>query len=277
MAIISILCDILQIMYVAIDVGGTKIRISSFSKLDPKSLFEEKTIEADNNFTKSMEAISQVLGIVKRPIKAISVALPGYIVSEKTGIVLAANLPGWNKKDMREPLAKFVGDDKIFFLHDAKAHALAELVFAKTQDEFLYIAWGTGVGATYIKKYKSIVHSQQIEFGYQYVNGKYIEKLVGGSSFKKRFGKEALEMTEAEWKKVEEDFSVGLANLFALNYAPQIIWGGGVAIKQKKRLKKVVNLASEKFPFWKKPSFRLSSFGERGAVVGALGYIKLNL
>lgn len=264
-------------MYIAIDVGGTKINASSFEKLSPDSLKEEQEIETVREFEKDIVQISKILETYKGKIDAIGIALPGFIVSEDTGIISAANLPKWENKDIKKALSPLITPDKVFLLHDAKAHAMAELVFAQTLNPFLNIAWGTGIGGTFIKKIGNSVHSQQIEFGYQTVNGVHIEQLVGGINFEKRFNKKASEMTEDEWGEVVEDMSIGVANLYALNYAPQIIWGGGVAIKQKHRIKTVMEKASEKYPFWPMPEYRFSTFNEKGGVIGALANIKFNL
>lgn len=264
-------------MYIAIDVGGTKINISLFDKLDPNALSKEIKIDTTRKYESDITNIVNELSTFSGQIDAIGIALPGFIVNENQGIVSAANLPDWENKNIKDSLSSIISSDKIFLLHDAKAHALAELIFANAEDCFLYIAWGTGIGATFIKKYESVVHSQQVEFGYQMVKGVYIEELVGGVNFEKRFNKKASELTEEDWENIAEDFSIGLANLFALNYAPQIVWGGGVAIKQRDRIKDIVERASKKYPFWPMPTFRFSTFDEKGGVIGALANIKYNL
>jgi predicted NBD/HSP70 family sugar kinase len=261
-------------MYVAIDVGGTKIHICAFTELKPNSLADEVVIDTVNDFTVDSKHIVESLRKFPQ-ISAIGIALPGFVVDENLGVISAANLASWEMRDVKNELLSIVEKDNIFLLHDAKAHALAELVFAEVNNPFLNIAWGTGVGGTYVKKIGEIIHTQQIELGFQTVNGKYLEELVGGVHLEKRFQKPISEFSDKEWDVVTEDMSTGVANLLALNYAPQIIWGGGVALKQTAHIEEIMKQAAKKFPFWPQPEHRFSTFQEKGGVMGTLAQISL--
>jgi len=261
-------------MYVAIDVGGTKIRITAYTELDPNTQTIEMKHDTTGDFDQDFQNILQTLSSLE-DIQAIGIAIPGISINKDTGIVLAHNLPDWNNKNIKTALSSVILQDKIFISHDAVANALGEMLFSKTGKAFVYITWGTGVGAAYITKYDSMLVTQQIEFGRQLVNGVPLENLVGGVNFPKNFNnKTGSELDNEDWKVLTENFSTGLANLYALNYSPQIIWGGGVAVKQFNRIPPIMEMAAKKYPYGNKIRYGVSSFGEWGGVVGALANIK---
>ena len=209
-------------MYIAIDVGGTKIKLVPFKELNPASKQSEIIIKTSGNFQKDTDKIVEKLAEYST-VEAVGVALPGFIVDKNVGVVSAANLPGWEGEDLKAKLISSLGINKVFLLHDGEAHAISETVWNVTEDDYIFIAWGTGIGATYIRRVTEKVYAQQIEFGFHYVDGRYIESLVGGNSFKRQFGVNPDKMNEAHWSEVVDNFATGIANLMALNYPKQVI------------------------------------------------------
>lgn len=263
-------------MYLAIDVGASKIKMNVYKDTSPKSLVKSKEIETTRTFIKDLDNILDFASTIER-LDAVGIALPGFIVDKSIGIISAANLPDWEEKDLRGIVCSRLGTDKVFLVHDGEAHAISEHAWRDTDKDYLFIAWGTGIGATYIRRSGKSVQGQQIEFGFQYVKGRTLESLVGGGYLEKRFGIAPSELSGENWTNIVDDFSEGLANMIALNYPKHIIWGGGVALKNKSIVDKIMEEASKKYPYWEMPTYEFAHFDAEGAVVGVLGAIKINL
>ncbi len=263
-------------MYIAIDVGATKIKINCYSDLNPESKVSSQELKTTRYFVKDTE---NILNILKKEnnIKAVAIALPGFVIDKRKGIISAANLPDWENKDLVNRIGSELGTTNIFILHDGEAHAVSEYVWQEVNRDYLFIAWGTGIGATYVRKRGADIETQQIEFGFQYVNGVTLESQVGGGSLEKRFGVKPDMLTSEHWDIIINDFGEGLANIIALNYPGLIIWGGGVVFKNTDVIDKIMQTAFAKYTYWKMPEYRFAKFKDEGCVLGALGTIKLNI
>jgi glucokinase len=276
-------------MYLAIDVGGTSINMGLFEKLDPKSKVAGVLLKVKNNFAADMVQIKDAIDkLTTSKIESVGICTPGLLTKDETQIIIAENLSGWQKKDIPLELKGLLGAKFAFLCHDVKAAAISECVFGGMDTDFAFIIWGTGIGCGYARYYNSKrIEFQQVEIGYQVIaktiklDGEefpgYLEYHCGGRKIEKRFGKPAAEISDKEWNIVLDDMSSGLRNLLQLNYPPTVIFGGGVILKQTKRLKQLQKLVAGKIRYERESQFKIATFGEEAGLIGALGLIKLKL
>lgn len=134
--------------YLGIDIGGTKISLSSGTK-EGKILKTKKFITSEFKDAKSaMDAIlEEWKSSFNQPIKAIGIACPGPIDKERGIIVNPPNLKGWKNFPIVDYFSNhFEGD--IFFNNDGNAAILAEYQFGKYQScsDMIYLSMSTGIG-----------------------------------------------------------------------------------------------------------------------------------
>lgn len=272
-------------MNLAIDIGGTSIKIGLFDDLEADSRLEFEKIKLVNKFDEDIKNIREILSRweVIDKIKAIGIGIPGTLNPEETALISAANVNGWVQQDIIGTFKREFGVEDVFICNDGKAAAISE-IDNKTSD-YAFIVWGTGVGCTIVRNMKNKPTFQQVKIGYQTISNHldykkdsslgYLEHYCGGGYLESRFGKEPVMLTEEEWDIVIEDMSFGITNLLMLNYVGDIVFSGGVAIKQSKRLHKLFEYIDQKKRSLVLPSYSLSKYGEDAGLVGALGLIKL--
>mgnify|MGYP001308272857 CR=1 FL=1 len=273
-------------MYIALDVGGTNINIGLFSELDPSSRVGSVTLEVKNDFQADIAQTKQAVAqLTDNPITAIGIGIPGIVNADETRIISSANLSDWEGKDVIGSLQAAFTVDAVYTCHDVKAAALSESMFGNMTDNFAFIIWGTGIGCSYVRYTDGKPSNfQQVELGYQTITKTielegvtypgYLEYHCGGGRLVQRFGKPVSELTESEWDTVLDDLSFGIANLLMLNYAPSLVFSGGVAIKQAHRLPKLAELARIRINSSVLPKLQLAKYGEDSGLIGALGLIK---
>ncbi|MCD4751540.1 MAG: ROK family protein [Anaerolineaceae bacterium] len=146
--------------YVAVDVGGTQIRVAVYPEEGLQALRSTKTTTVGEG---------SVIDRIKHTIKsiwddsenviAIALCVPGP-VDPKTGMVFGtANIPEWNYS---VPVVEMMKEDfqtPIFIGNDANLAGLAEWKFGagRGHDNMLYFTISTGVGGGIISDGKLIV------------------------------------------------------------------------------------------------------------------------
>lgn len=86
------------------------------------------------------------------------------------------------------------------------------------------------------------------------------EELCGGNSLEVQFQKAAKDLSDGEWQKVMKEFRKMLKEFINETDATKIVFGGGVAIKQSKR---ILALKSEV-----KSELSISKLGENAGLYG---------
>lgn len=141
-------------IYIGVDVGGTKISGALFDK-NGNILFDTTLlIEGDSNFLAQdliLRLISQILstnGLTHRNTMSIGICVPGISYS-KTGLVWAPNIPGWEAFPLREFLHKQYPESKITIESDRTCYILGEVLkgAARGSKNAIFLAVGTGIGA----------------------------------------------------------------------------------------------------------------------------------
>ncbi|MDH7513037.1 MAG: ROK family protein [Clostridiales bacterium] len=183
----------------AVDVGGTKIASALFAE-NGRMLGRART-----NIDKGTadEPVRQIIGIIKGlqelarikngHVQAVGICVPG-VVFEKSGLVWAPNIPGWDHFPLRGRLEK---KTKIPLVLDSdrSAYVLGEqwLGAARGKRDVVFLAVGTGIGAGIIAGGKLIRGSQDVagavgwfglnqEFKEEYVKMGCFEAEAAGSA-----------------------------------------------------------------------------------------------
>jgi len=152
---------------------------------------------------------------------------------------------------------------------DATAAALGIALYGNIGGNFVYITWGTGIGGAIVEQVGNNVTSTLLDW-YDYFER--WEGKCGGEKIKGRYGKTGDKLTESEWKLVIEDFIEELTIFTKRVKTTLIVFGGGIAIKQKARLVYVQDkLKALGGDF---PTLKISPLGEDTGLYGGFGLIK---
>jgi glucokinase len=137
----------------AVDVGGTKIASSLFTK-DGRMLHKNK-VAIDREGPEN--SVIQIIDIIKNlqqhahaekgKLRAVGIAIPG-VVFHAQGLVWAPNIPGWDHFPLRAKLEEKVRLPLVLD-SDRSAYVLGEqwCGAAKGMKDVVYLAVGTGIGA----------------------------------------------------------------------------------------------------------------------------------
>lgn len=218
-------------MFGAIDIGGTKTLLATFSR-DGKLLknirFETpKTYEL---FKEELAKQSNNIDISK--LKVVSVAIPGLINRAKGIGVAFGNLP-WENVPIRKDVEK-IFNCPVLIENDAKLAGLSEAIeLGNKYRKALYVTISTGIGAGLIINHKIDRDFDHIEVGQMLFehDGKLErwESFASGKAIVAQFGKPARDINDQkDWYIISHNIAVGLIDLIATLTPDVIIIGGGV-------------------------------------------------
>jgi glucokinase len=254
-----------QKIVVGVDIGGTKVALiacdmktgdelarDTFSTPDeakPLALLDQVGEEID-------KLVSQV-DCTTANIGALGVAVPGPVDVEDGRVILAGNLPGWRDVPLRDTLRRRF-NLPVWIDQDANAAALGEhwRGSAKSMNNFVFLALGTGVGA-------GVFINGRLHRGYNNYAGEVgnfimgrqhlrkdrdghgnLELLIGGPSIRKEARKvvrkdlsaaEAIDLADEDRRlkpvadRVIDYLAITVINITSLLDPQAIIFGGGTA------------------------------------------------
>ena len=279
-------------MYIAIDVGGTNMRIALMDLSDKERIvkLESQPVPQDYNvgIAEMMECIAEVSAGEK--VDGIGACFPG-IIDANGMITTANNLPNWTQKPIMETLQdRFQVPVKL--VHDSQAPALGEALFgaARGHDRFVFFIWGTGVGAGDIKR---IDNDRYYMFSFE--NGHHFmewdgpqcncgqrgcpETYMGGDNLRKYFGKDMREISDDDpgWDFVIEKASQAILNTIIFHPVDLIVFGGGVITKRPFLLERVRPVMQERMTIFPLPEMVVSEKGEHSALYGCAGLFEVEL
>lgn len=226
-------------MYIAIDVGGTTVRVGLFATTDPSSEVRREVFSVANHYQADLAAIAKVITAFNQPkVKGIAMSLAG---SAKDGVVTAApNLSDWLGQPLDDDAAKAFGQT-VSVINDGEAGGL----WAANQhpeSRVWYVTWGTGIGGSYVARQQA----EPSEPGHQIIvpdgppctcgQRGCLEVFCAGWGIKKRFKKEPSALSEKEWDDVLEHFAQGVVNMLVIRPAEYVVFGGGITTRQQSRI-----------------------------------------
>jgi predicted NBD/HSP70 family sugar kinase len=219
-------------MILAIDVGGTKVLVATFSddgKVEKSQKFKTPVMYPD--FILELKtAIQEVTG-GKQP-KACAIAMPGLIDRENGIVVAFGNLP-WENVSVAQDLSDTV-HCPIYLENDAKMAGLSEAYELKDlYSRVLYVTVSTGIGI-------GLTVDGVIDHSVSDAGGRAImlehqgrikswEEFASGKAIVASTGKMASEITdEGDWYLVARNIAIGLIDLCVLLTPECVVIGGGV-------------------------------------------------
>lgn len=220
------------LMYLAIDIGGTKTLLAVFDAggqlIDTFKLPTNPSYEAFK--AELAAAFKQRLG--KHPFKYACVAVPGRIDRHK-GIALGFGNLGWQKPAIRADISSIVGVP-VIIENDANLAGLSEArLVIDTYKRVLYLTISTGIGDGIIINGVIDPDFADSEAGHMVLehDGQMTawEDFASGRAIVRRFGKKAAEITDpATWRVIARDIAHGLIDVIATMQPEVVIIGGGV-------------------------------------------------
>jgi glucokinase len=218
------------IMYVGIDIGGTKTLVAN---LDEEGvILEEYKFHTPDDYSDFLKELAKSVDKIatKNPI-ACGVAAPGR-VNRVTGHVVAFGHRPWKDVPLRDDVASIV-NCPVALDNDANLAGLSESMLAKEYAKLLYMTVSTGIGTGFITGQKIDPGLADSEGGDMLMEHKgkmqRWEEFASGSAIVKRFGKKASEINDAKtWRIISHDIARGLIDLIALFEPDLIVLGGGV-------------------------------------------------
>lgn len=249
-------------MYIAIDIGGTNTKVAAFEDLQgeiPRSFSEYKTNQEYKRGVANL--VSSIKGIARQPI-AIGISFAGG-VSNKETVIGSTNLPDWINKPLVADLNS-IFNCPVVIENDALLGALGEAANLKEAEDFIYIAWGTGLGAAIVEYQDGLPHAYRSENRSLLYE---IEENVGGLAIERRFSKLPEELSDTEWEKVFNDLIAGMERL---SLSPdwgkkKFVIGGGIA---DKKAQEIIKLSVNEI------EIRICSLGSLSSLHGCLTLIE---
>jgi glucokinase len=279
-------------MFLGIDIGATNGRLSVFS--DPESAVEIDRIEfkmskpGPGAFGKDIQELLFAAGRLAsrhgQP-EGLGVALAGKVNADRTGLRAAGNITHWVGKDVVGLLSKQLGC-RVVLGNDAEAAGLAEAYYGHGQDsDFWFIIWGSGLGGALVRRINGVPYVFPGEPGHQVLDiddqkpcgcGQIgcVELHTGGNRLAEKYGVPAEQLSPGEWSDVLYWISLGLQNTLAVQSAPLVVFGGGVANRQPQMLPRIHAQLTHDLHAADVPELKLSAFGESAGSVGALAFLR---
>jgi predicted NBD/HSP70 family sugar kinase len=269
-------------MYIAADIGGSKMRIAGSDDLknfsDPVILNTPQEYEAGIAlFTQHVVAMTG-----GAPIKAVGAGIAGGLSQDKKTLIKARNLPLWSGHAIAADLEKAVSAP-VHLENDTALVGLGEVVAGagKGASIVVYITVSTGVnGARIVDGVIDRAHFG-FEIGGQYLamgaDQRTLEELISGSAIGEKYGKSPrdIEKDSPVWEELAGIFAYGLHNTI-LHWSPdRVVLGGSMFNEIGIPVERVhFHLSGIMRKFRELPEIVHSSLGDLGGIHGALARLK---
>jgi hypothetical protein len=262
-------------MYIAVDVGGTNIRVASAESLEPIVLQNKVSFENSSDYEANIRRIIKTIRELSPTITAVAMSCPGRVNEDNTLISAATYVPQWINQPFIESL-KDALQCPVVMRHDSECAAWGEILANKDSKDFYCIGYGTGIGGSKITYTSGQLTVKRVS---DEIHGQYFKPWqlhCGGEGIKQRFNKPAETLSEAEWAEVMDDFYGYLVTFIEEMNASHIVFCGGIAVKQWSRLEPVFARVKREHPELQNTAITLIHFGEDAQLYGALTLLQSN-
>lgn len=254
--------------FVGIDIGGTYTKLARSSSLQAPALVDKFTFPTTPHFKTNYKSIVEYIDN-SGPASGIGICIPGNMNRDHTMAVSTKNIPGY----INQPLPALLVNRyhcSCRMENDGIGAALAEAYYGTVKKEdFVFIIWGTGLGGTSVVFQDGKPHATKLD---RTTYRQSWEDACGGHNLQKKYGKTADQFTDEDWDEIMNAFSKELLTFTQKFKTSRIIFGGGIAYKQSRRLEQVFKRLHQEHQDM--PDMRLSQFGMDTGLYGALGLIK---
>lgn len=219
-------------MYLAIDVGGSKTLVASFTDSgELKKQFRFPTPRDYKEFIKQLEKVisRQFAG---QDFLAACAAVPA-VIDRRDGIAKEFGNLGWRNVPVKSSLEKLLPKAAVYIENDASLGGLSEALSHKKYKRVLYLTVSTGIGDGIIINGKIDPAFADSEAGHMLINhnGRLAkwEDFASGRALANRFGRLAKDLQSPKaWKEFAGDLALGIFELLAVVRPEIIIIGGSV-------------------------------------------------
>lgn len=266
-------------MLIAIDTGGTKTLITSFTRSGkPGEQFRFPTPKNEDDYIGTLSELIHEQYILKnRLIDAIVIAVPGVVQNNKA--LWCANL-GWRNFDIAKKLRKFVGGEfPIWLENDANLAGLSETLRMKEQPRnSLYVTISTGIGTGIIAGGVIDKNMSMSEGGHMQIeyDGRVRdwESFASGKSIVETYGKYARDITNKHiWTQIADKISRGFLVMIPVVMPDVIIIGGSIGTYFDRYKEPLLRYISSQLPSHiPVPKIRQAKYPEEAVVYGCYYY-----
>jgi len=272
---------------IVVDIGGTHVRIAKVAlRRMPKIHARDERI-IPTSVCDPKRFIDEIRAYADRAdgmIEGIGISMAGLVDPER-GIIRASspNLPdSWRRFDLVSKLRRKF-HCPVRMCNDAVAAAIGEVIYGKTREDFVLLAWGTGIGGAAITQRNGMCIASSFEPGrMQIPSGNDLrewEDRCGGIGMQRRFKKNPTKLSSSEWKLIQADMTVALQNLIALHPTKTLVLSGGIGIHQQRMIrmiqKELNRHASSTISDLR--TIRIATYRERVGLYGALALMDSNV
>lgn len=238
-------------MIVAVDTGGTKTAIASFSGAG--EIIDSTKFNTPKDTDEYIKLVSQaIIDLSKNnAIEAIGIALPGII---EDNVALWCKNLGWSNFDAVSRLRRYFPHTPIFIENDANLAGLSESTLQRLESKrVLYLTISTGVGTGFAQNGQIVPFLRLSEGGQMLVNSqgtlqKWCE-IASGRAIYNKYGKLGCEIKDTEiWREISENIAVGLYAIIPLTQPDVIIFGGSVGVYTSKFSGILADLLDDNLP-----------------------------
>lgn len=266
-------------MYLAIDIGGTKTLIASFSANGQlvKS-FRFATPASYAQFKSQLkQAIDDNFGDID-----FSMACCGVpsLINHEAGVAIAFGNLNWKHLPIKYDLEQMLGIG-VLIENDAKLAGLSEAqLVLGNYEKIYYLTVSTGIGGGYVVNGKLDPDLINTEPGHMMIehNNKMQkwESFASGKAIYKKYGQKAADINDKKtWHDISENLARGLIDIIALTQPDAVIIGGGVGAHFEK-FKTILKEHLEKYanPLVKIPPLLGAKRAEEAVIYGCYELIK---
>ena len=242
-------------MIIAIDTGGTKTLIASFSQKG--ELLKSIKFETPKQTKKYLEAVEKTIhenfneNFEKNEVKAISAAMPALMDG---GTVAWAQHLHWKNFDVQSELQKIFPSVPVFIENDANLAGLSEARLLKNPAKtVLYITVSTGIGAgiitdNYINEGLKRSESGRIIIEYDGVMREW-EQFASGKAIFNTYGKYTRDIYKPKtWLSISDKISRGLLVMIPIIQPNVIVIGGSVGSRFDRFGVFLTNIIKDRLP-----------------------------
>lgn len=218
-------------MYLAIDIGGTKVLLVAFDA--EGRIVKEYKFPTAKNYGTFLEDLASGLEQFKTyHFEACCCAIPGK-VDRNRGIGVRFGNLAWTNVSLVEDLKKLTGLTKVYLENDAKLAGLFESKVNSNYQNILYVTVGTGMGI-------AVINGGNINFDVEDLGGAIFmieedgqqrpwDEVSSGHALTAKYGKMAREIEDPKiWQEYVVSLARGLSQLVNKYHPEVIIIGGGV-------------------------------------------------
>lgn len=263
-------------MLIAVDTGGTKTLITSFTHAGTmgESIKFPTPRDPEEYVALVRKTLQEEYGDKK--VDAIIVALPGII---KDGVALWCKNLGWRDFHAAKVLSGALGTVPIYIENDANLAGLAETrVITPIPASSLYVTISTGIGT-------GIITNGNIDPGLRHSEGGHMlieydgvvrewEQFASGRAIFDRYGKYAHDITSKRaWDQIADRISRGFLVIIPLLQPDTIIIGGSIGTYFAQYASQLTGILKETLPAHIPcPKFRQAKHPETAVVYGCYYY-----